>query len=208
MADTNDKILELKVGIFIAVGIIIFFIIVFSIGDVYLMRKGYHVNFIFDFANGITESAPVRLAGVNVGQVDKINIFFDEKAGKTKVRLNGWIEDENIRIERDSVAVINTLGLLGEKYLEIFPGRARSDILKDGDEIIGRNPVPTEVLTEKVAELADCATVIMARLKDGEGTIGKLLVEEKLYDDMEALMEDIKKHPWKLLHKPKAKKID
>ena len=206
MRDTESKSFELKVGIFIAVGLIIFFIIVFSIGDVYLIKKGYHVKVVFNFANGITESAPVRLAGVNVGQVDDINVFFDENEKKTKVRLLAWVKDPNVRIERDSVAVINTLGLLGEKYLEIFPGTASDDILAGGDEIVGRDPIPTEIMTEKINALTDTASVIMTRLKDGEGTIGKFLVEEKIYNNLEALSEDLKKHPWKLINKPRGGK--
>ncbi|MFH1593667.1 MAG: MlaD family protein [Candidatus Omnitrophota bacterium] len=206
MADVENKVFELKVGIFIAVGILIFFIMVFSIGDVYFIRKGYIVNVIFNFANGLTEGAPVRLAGVNVGLIDKIDIFFDEGERKTKVAMAAWIDDETLKIERDSKVVINTLGLLGEKYMEIFPGTTRDDFLKEGDEIVGHDPISTELLAEKIGELANSATVVMNRLKDGEGTIGKLLVEEKIHDDLEAFVADIKQHPWKLLHKPKESK--
>lgn len=206
MAESGNKVFELKVGIFIAVGILIFFIVAFSIGDVYLVRKGYHINVLFNFANGISESAPVRLAGVNVGQIDKIEIFFDEEEKRTKVRLLAWIADEKIKITKDSMAVINTLGLLGEKYLELFPGRDTEEFLVSGDEIIGHDPIPTELIAEKVDNLANSANVIMTRLKDGKGTIGKLLVEEKVYDDLEAFVEDIKKHPWKLLHKSRESK--
>ncbi|MCQ9207051.1 MAG: MlaD family protein [Omnitrophica bacterium] len=204
MQDTENKALELKVGIFIALGILIFIFMIFSIGDVYFIKQGYRINVVFDFANGLTESAPVRLAGVNVGQIDKIDIFFDEKEKKTKIRIAARIRDNKVRIERDSVAVINTLGLLGEKYLEIFPGTAVDDILVGDDEIIGRNPIPTEALTESIKNLADSANAVMTKLKEGEGTIGKLLVEEKIYDNLEALTEDVKKHPWKLLYKPKG----
>ena len=206
MPDGEERIFELKVGIFIAVGLLIFFIVVFSIGDVYLIRRGYHIKVLFNFANGITESAPVRLAGVNVGQINKIDVFFDENEKKTRVRLSAWIKDPKIRIERDAEAVINTLGLLGEKYLEIFPGTKTDDILKGGDEIVGNDPVPTEILTRKIDQLADSTNVVMTGLKEGRGTIGKLLVEEKIYNDMEAFIEDLKKHPWKLLHKPKKRK--
>ncbi|OGW75857.1 MAG: hypothetical protein A2Z72_04330 [Omnitrophica bacterium RBG_13_46_9] len=206
MAETENKAFELKVGIFIAIGILIFFIIVFSIGDVYLIRKGYYISIIFNFANGITESAPVRLAGVNVGQTEKIDIFFDEGEKKTKIRLTAWINNENIKITRDSMAIINTLGLLGEKYLEIFPGSKTDDFLRSGDAIIGHDSIPTELLAEKVDALADSANIVMGRLRDGKGTIGKLLVEEKIYNDLEAFVEDIKKNPWKLLHKPRAEK--
>ena len=206
MVDRESKVFELKVGIFIAVGILIFFIVVFSIGDVYLIRKGYHINILFNFANGITESAPVRLAGVNVGQIDKIDIFYDEEEKMTKVRLMAWIEDEKIKIAADSVALINTLGLLGEKYLEIFPGADTVNFLDPEEEIIGHDPIPTERLAEKVDGIADSVSVIMKRLEDGEGTLGKLLVEEKVYNDLESFVSDVKKHPWKLLRRSKAKK--
>jgi len=203
MADKGNGIFELKVGIFIAVGILIFFIVVFSIGDVYIVRKGYHINIIFNFANGITESAPVRVAGVNAGQIDKISLFFDEKDKKTKVKVLAWINDENIRLERDSVASINTLGLLGEKYLEIFPGTKSDDILENNATIIGKDPTPTEELTEKAACIFESAEIVMRRLKDGEGTIGKLLKDDSLYNNLEEFVKDIKEHPWKLLHKPR-----
>ena len=206
MAEVDSKSFELKVGIFIAAGILIFFIMVFSIGDVNFIKKGYHVSVVFNFVNGIAESAPVRFAGVNVGQVDDINIFFDKKERKTKIKLSAWVNNADIRIERDSLAVINTLGLLGEKYLEIFPGQLADDILTDGDEIVGRDPIPVELLTDRMQALADSANAVMTRLRDGEGTIGKLLSEEAVYNNIEAFTDDIRKHPWKLLHKGKEKK--
>jgi len=199
MGDAESRIFELKVGIFITIGLLIFFIIVFSIGDVYLVKKGYRVGVIFNFANGITESAPVRVAGINVGRVDKINVFFDEKEKRTKVKIWSWINSEKIKIGKESVAVINTLGLLGEKYLEILPGKESDSFLKTGDVIIGRDPIPTAFLMEKVASLADSTSVVMDRLKEGEGTIGKLLTDETIYNNLEEFTSDIKKHPWKLL---------
>lgn len=204
MIDTENKSFELKVGIFIAVGILTFFIIVFSIGDVNFIKGGYNIEVIFNFANGITESAPIRLAGVNVGQVDAINIYYDEEGKKTKVRIMARIEDENIKIERNSTFFINTLGLLGEKYMEIFPGTSENGFLQDKDRVIGRDPVSTADLTEKMSEMTDSASVVMTRLKDGEGTVGKLLKEDKIYNDLEDFVEDIKRHPWKLINKPRS----
>ena len=206
MADVENKSFELKVGIFIAVGILIFFIIVFSIGDINIIKRGYKVDVLFNFANGLTESAPVRLAGVNVGQVDNIDIYYDENEKRTKIRIVALIEDEDIKIERDSTVFINTLGLLGEKYLEIFPGTTTDDFLKNEDIIIGHDPISTADLTEQMADMANSANVVMTRLKDGEGTVGKLLTEDKIYNDLEALVEDIKRHPWKLLNKPRGDK--
>ena len=102
------------------------------------------------------------------------------------------------------MATINTLGLLGEKYLEIIPGAAEKGFLKDSDALIGKDPVAMEKITENLANLSESVGTVVDRLKRGEGTIGKLLVEDKIYRDLEAFVEDIKKHPWKLLSKPRG----
>ena len=227
----RDEKLELKVGLFIGIGIFLMFLIVFSISDIYLLKKGYDIRVVFDFVNGITEDAPVRLAGVHVGEVKDIEIYYDSKAGRTRVKLYVWIGGD-VKIEKDAVARINTLGLLGEQYLEISPGEA-DHFLKQDDTIVGKNPVNIGQQMEGMTELVqsvkkvfrdaeegrgtlgklliddtlynDLAT-IFGRLKDGEGTIGKLLVEEKVYDDLEDFVSDIKAHPWKLLSKPSRDK--
>jgi len=203
MADARS--IELKVGIFILIGIAILFLIVFSIGDINLSKPSYRINVLFNFASGIGGSAPVRLSGVGVGQVEGIHVIYDEKEKKTKAELTARI-NEDIKIEEDARVTINTLGLLGEKYLEIFPGTSGKPILKNNDTIIGQDPVPVERLTENLAHLADSVTVIVDRLKNGEGTIGKLMKESEVYDDLKAITgnfrefsADLKKHPWKLL---------
>ena len=204
MSDLESKSFELKVGIFIACGILIFFIVVFSIGDVQIGKKGYDLNVVFDFVNGITKSAPVRFAGVNVGQINDIQIFFDEEAKRTRVRLLARINDENTQIEKDSKAMINTAGLLGGQYLEIFPGTDTENVLSNGDMIASVNPVPTALMTQKAEQLINSIASISDKLDKGEGTIGKLLMKDDVYNDIEELVEDVKKHPWKLLHKPRG----
>lgn len=200
----DDRSLELKVGIFIAIGLVIFFVIVFSIGDITLIKKGYRIYTVFNFVNGITESAPVRLAGVNVGHIEKINIYYDEEAQRTRVKLAAWIISDKVKIEKDARATINTLGLLGEKYLEIFPGTAETGALGNEETLRGQDPVVIENLTDTMNQLAQATNIVMTRLSEGRGTIGKLLVEEKIYNDLEAFVADIRAHPWKLLNKSRG----
>ena len=199
----STRTFELKVGIFMLIGVAILFIIVFSIGDINLSKTGYKIKVIFNFASGIGPTAPVRLAGVGVGQVQDIHIIYDEKEKRTKAELTAWISDD-AKIGEDAEVTINTLGLLGEKYLEIFPGTMGKPILKNNDTIIGKDPVPMEKVTENLASLSDSIKVIVEKLKNGEGTVGKLLTEDKIYNDLEAFVADIKAHPWKLLNKPKG----
>ena len=204
------RMTELKVGIFILIGMLILFIIVFSISDVYLTKPGYRIKVIFNFVSGISQAAPVRFAVVSVGQVEKIDLTYDPSDKRTKAVIHAWLEGDT-KIEEDAEVTVNMLGLLGEKYLEIFPGTPGKRTLKDGDTIIGHDPVPMEKVTENLKTLSDSVTTIVERLKRGEGTIGKLLVEEAIYYDLKAtagnfkdFSEDIKRHPWKLLSKPRG----
>ena len=192
---------EVKVGIFILIGIIILIGMIFSIGDIYFIRPGYHVKVVFNFANGIGLNAPVRLAGVEVGELDNIKIYYDTSEKKTKVELSAWIK-KDVVIEEDARAVINTLGLLGEKYLEIFPGESKR-FLEEGSVLAGVDPVSTETMTMDLKELLDSFKVVAARLEKGEGTVGKFLMDEAIYDNLEAFTADLKNNPWKLMHKPK-----
>jgi len=98
--------------------------------------------------------------------------------------------------------VINTLGILGEKYLELFPG-TNKEFLKDGAVLTGKDPVSLEDMTCQFKELANSASVIMKRLEKGEGTVGKFLTDDSIYNNLEEFTADIKENPWKLFNKPK-----
>ncbi|MFH1878471.1 MAG: MlaD family protein [Candidatus Omnitrophota bacterium] len=222
----RDEKLELRVGLFMGLGIFLLFFIVFSIGDLGLGEKGYNITARFDYVNGLTKNSPVRLAGVQVGEVKDIEIYYDEKEGRTRVKLDAWIKNGTM-IERDASARINSLGLLGEQYLEFTPGASR-EFLKPGDEITGRNPANIGQQIEKMSDFINVTSAIVDRLEQGdgtlgklisddrlyndlsgvfnrlnrgEGTIGRLLVEEKIYNDLQGFTGDIKDNPWKLIYK-------
>jgi len=182
----DGKTFELKVGIFVLIGIILLFIIVFSIGDIYLVKSGYQIYVSFHFASGVGQSSPVRFAGVDVGQVEKIHLYYDKEEKKTKALVTAWIRGDT-KIEKDAKITINTLGLLGEKYLEISPGTIESGYLEDGAHVLGHDPVSMEEVTESLKEITDSVLVITDRLRKGEGTIGKLLTEESVYTDLRGI---------------------
>jgi phospholipid/cholesterol/gamma-HCH transport system substrate-binding protein len=230
---------ELKVGIFIFIGIVILSVIVFSIGNFYTVKKGYTLNVIFSFANGISIGAPVRYSGVEVGEVQDIKVYFDEHENKPMVKLFIWVS-QNTWINEDAKATINTLGLLGEKYLEITPGTRETRLLQKGDTLAGYDPVSTEDITrstkelvtkmgsliESINKIADDAEFRIAlkntmvnmeaisfylkdfivTIKESNGTIGKLIYDDKLYNDIDDLILELKNNPWKLLFKSKENK--
>lgn len=185
------KTFELKVGTFILIGIVIGVFIIFSIGHVDLSKTGYNIVINFDFASGIGSAAPVRLAGVGVGRVDGVQIVYSEKDKKSHAEVHAWIQSD-ARIEDDAEVTINTLGLLGEKYLEIYPGTPGKPLIKEGAVIRGKDPVIMEKLTDNLVDMSNSVNTIVKRLERGEGTIGKLLVQDGVYNDLNSVMGNFK----------------
>jgi phospholipid/cholesterol/gamma-HCH transport system substrate-binding protein len=196
--------LELKVGIFVFVGLVILVTLVLLIGDFKTWTSGYKVNFIFNFTNGVKIGAPVRFAGVDVGEVKDIKFIFAPQENKTKVQIIGWIKKE-IKVPLDSTIWVNTLGLLGEKYIEIMPGEDYKNFLNEGQVLTGNDPVAMHEVAELAKKIASDLDESIVKIKNKEGTIGKLLYDDAIYKELEALIIDIRKHPWKLFWKTKEK---
>lgn len=186
----STKAFEFKVGLFTLLGICIIFLIVFSIGDINLSKAGYRIKVRFNFAAGIGPAAPVRLAGIGVGKIDGLRLVYDEKGQQTKAELNVWLQND-AHVEEDSEVTINTLGLLGEKYLEILPGTPGKPFVKNGDTMTGKDPVSMEKVTTNLAKLSDSVVSIVGKLERGEGTLGKLIVDDSVYTNVEGFTEKL-----------------
>ncbi|MFH0876670.1 MAG: hypothetical protein V1863_00415, partial [Candidatus Omnitrophota bacterium] len=113
-------------------------------------------------------------------------------------------------IPKDSRAWVNTLGLLGEKYLEIIPGKDYDNILVPGDVLRGEDPASVQEVTDLVKDIAleskealSNLSAVLADMHEGRGTVGRLFTDDKLYTDIEEMFADLKEHPWKLLYRPK-----
>jgi len=197
--------LEMKVGVFVFIGLVILMTFILSIGGVKTWTSGYKVNFIFNFVNGVKRGAPVRFAGVDVGQVQAIKFYYDAREVKTKVRLTCWV-NKRASIPLDSTIWVNTLGLLGEKYVEIIPGQDYNNVMAAGQDLAGEDPLPMNEIMKDAKNIADNINIGVEKILHKEGTVGKLLYDDKIYNELDALVTDIRKHPWKLFFKTKEKK--
>jgi len=197
--------LELKVGIFVFVGLIILGFFILSIGGFKTLSSGYRINLNFGFVNGVKVGAPVRFAGVDVGEVKKVKLEFLRQENRSNVRLEVWIRDI-IKIPIDSTVWVNTLGLLGEKYVEIIPGVDYANCLKPRDSLMGIDPLPIHQIFKNAESILRNLDDGIIRIRNQEGTLGKLIYNDEIYNQLEALVTDVRKHPWKLLIKTKEKK--
>lgn len=145
--------LELKVGIFAFIALIILTLAVFSISEIYIFRPGYDIKITFSFASGIDLGAMVRVAGIEAGEVRDMEMSYDRNKGKAKVTLLVWL-NKDVKVPRDSIAYVSVSGLIGETYLEIVPGEDYTHLLKQGDMLVGRDPFSTETLMEVAHRVA------------------------------------------------------
>jgi len=220
----RESNLEFKVGVFVLLGVILLGFFIFSVGGVSFLNEEKIVTVIFDFANGLKKNAPVRIAGVDKGIVKNIDLFFDRRDSKTKAHVELSVEDE-VQIPEDSVIMINQLGLMGEKYVEIFPGTNTDLFYEEKQIIVGKDPIAQEVLAERIMEVANKLersiegvnnvigdeqkmnavgktidnldkmtgqiNEIVHKLNEGNGTAGKLLFDDTLYENMVGITADL-----------------
>jgi ABC-type transporter Mla subunit MlaD len=142
---------------------------------------------------------------VDVGEVKNISLQLNAAENRQDVWLEVWIRD-TVQVPIDSTVWVNTLGLLGEKYVEIIPGKNYARTLRENESLTGVDPVPTHVLFSKAENILGNLDNGIVKIMNQEGTIGKLLYSEKIYNELEALVTDVRKNPWKLLIKTKEKK--
>ncbi|MBI3307353.1 MAG: MCE family protein [Candidatus Omnitrophica bacterium] len=219
---------EMKVGMFVILGFIILTLIVFFISGAFLFRPGYALTVTYEYVNILDKGAPVRMAGVRVGEVNSVALVFDPTEGKTHVRVKLFIA-KGVEIRENYSFEIRGTHILSEPHIEISPQPGNAAVLKPGTEIKGVDALPMEDLLKHVENVgADLEVVVkslresfeeanlketfqnfhdssesmnslLAKADQGEGTVGKLLTEDGLYEDMRALVQEIKAHPWRLL---------
>ncbi len=197
--------LELKVGVFVFVAIVVLAVFIFKISDLKNYGSGYPVIFVFNNVAGVKSGSPVRFAGVNVGEVRQVNIVGGNHQQGTQVEVVAWI-NKSLLIPQESQVFVSTLGLLGEKYIEIIPPDKIESFLAPGDRLRGTDPILMQDWIEEAQGIVKDFQEITQKLKSAEGTIGKLLYDDRLYQELEALISDLRRHPWKLFWKTRERR--
>ena len=129
----NHSRLEISVGAFVAAGLAIVAYLAISLGNVHLL-SGEQTTLVARFSSigDLRNAAPVRIAGVNVGQVGKIELV--DYVARIELRI-----DAGVKIPSDTIASIRTAGLLGESFVSLSPGGSDRS-LRDGDAITQTEP--------------------------------------------------------------------
>jgi phospholipid/cholesterol/gamma-HCH transport system substrate-binding protein len=187
-----------RLGLFIIATLAVLVAGIFIIGDrQYLFSNTYRLKTQFSTVVGLDEGAEVRVGGVHSGSVRKIEL---PKSPTDKITVLMDVErSTHDIIKQDSVAAIQTEGLLGNEYVSISFGSAQGLNVRDGDTISSQPPLviadliaKTDVILDSSKAAIDNTTVATANLKsitrkidDGQGTIGELINDKKMYNELD-----------------------
>lgn len=179
MSRTGD---EIKVGIVVASGVLLFLVaLVFVKGVDLLRQKKAEYRTHFKFAGGLEPGSTVRFGGLKVGKVKSAALDPDDN---TLVRIMLEVEP-NTPIRADSKARISSLGFLGENYMEISAGKRDSPLLPPGSEIQTVEIVQLDEVFNNVNNITVNATKLVNDLD------AQVLVLSKNANDLIANVNDV-----------------
>lgn len=177
-----------KLGLFIFIGSFLIVISIFTIGNKdSLFVDTVEIHSKFENVEGLKTGAPVRLSGFTIGSVSSI-VLSDDSLGTVIVTMK--IEKEQHHFIRlDSEASIVTEGLVGKKVVAIQPGSSGLSIVGAGSFIKSKTPLNitevienTQAIIVYVRDLTKDLAGIVHKVNEGDGSIGKLVNDNELYD--------------------------
>jgi phospholipid/cholesterol/gamma-HCH transport system substrate-binding protein len=183
-----------RLGVFIVASLAILAAGVFVIGDKqYLFSSTYRLKAQFSTVVGMDEGAEVRVGGVHSGTVRRIELP-KNPSDKITVLMDLQRSTHDI-VKQDSVAAIQTEGLLGNEYVSISFGSAQGTEVRDGDMIASQPPMVIADLIAKTDAILDSSKAaidntteatsslksISAKIDRGQGTIGALVNDKEMY---------------------------
>ena len=199
---------EIKSGFFVLVTIVMLLVLTFVVGG-YFKKGANEWKIQFGYLNGLSDSAPVYYAGREVGKVDSIQIL----RGEPRPVLVTVKISQDAYVRKDSVAYIDTLGMMGEKFIEISVGSKDAPPKETGKVIEGVDPIPMHVLIRKmnlladeVAQMTESLNPLLKTMNDVVGgnkeelskSIGNL---HEVSANLRDMTTELKLHPWRLVRK-------
>jgi phospholipid/cholesterol/gamma-HCH transport system substrate-binding protein len=193
---------ELRVGLTVILAAAILALLLFLMtGTGGILTPRIKLRSYFDNASGLRIGAPVRLAGVDIGNVTKIRIVRDTNKQLTPVEVTMKVSTKfGFDLRRDSVTSLETAGVLGETYLDIDSSQAAGPFAKDEDELPTKiHPDFNEVVRSSQSTLQNMdallkrADRILAFAESGKGSLGKLIYDPSLYDKFSATVSEFQK---------------
>lgn len=196
---------RLRVGLFVFFGLVVLaFLILNSTGDFNPFEKRVRFKARFETADGLRKGAAVQLAGVNIGKVEDVRMLPPDSPEDEKIEavmsviqiLDG--RPINERIRTDSTAQLVGVSMLAnDKMINITPGTVKGAPIEEGYVLSTSEPMSISKLTQtgndllnQINKMAIPANEILEKANRGEGTLGRFVNDEKLYESLDATVNE------------------
>lgn len=197
----QESRLRLRVGAFVLAAVLLLAGSVLAVGsrsrwfgDRYMLRAS------FRSVEGLLVGAPVRLAGVTVGQV--AGIGFGPDPGDKRIAVELSVDHRyRDKIRDDSVATISTIGVVGDKYVEVTVGTSDRKVMEPGSVLASVDPPDYAKILQHGDQIAASLNKLAAAITEGHGLLHALAYDpkgEKMLADLAQAASDLKQTTGKL----------
>ena len=188
---------KVRLGLFIAGGLMIFIVTVFIIGrQKNLFVPVYKLTTTFYNVSGLQVGNNIRFSGINVGTVDNIKIINDSTV-QVDMLIQKYVQKF---IKTDCEAAIGSAGLIGDRILIITQGSAYAPLAKDGQQIASKEPVEPDAIMSSLQVTADNAAIvslqlaeIMTKVNSGSGTLGRFIQDSTIAENINQTIKNLRK---------------
>ena len=190
---------QLRVGLTVVVASIILMVLIFLMsGTGGWFTSKIHLTAFIDNAGGLRQGAPVRLAGVDIGNVTKIQVIPGKPLTPVQVSMK-VANTYAFALHKDSVAMLATAGVLGETFVDIDSSTATGPGVQDGDTLNAKSvPDIQDVVRSTQGTLVNVDSLIkrldriIGFIESGQGSIGKIIYSSDMYDRLNATVGEFK----------------
>jgi phospholipid/cholesterol/gamma-HCH transport system substrate-binding protein len=187
--ETHTQKFKIRLGLFIAGGLLLFVVAIFLIGrQKNLFISVYKLTTTFYNVSGLQVGNNVRFSGINVGTVDNISIIND-----STVQVDMLIAKSVQKfIKEDCQAAIGSSGIIGDRILTISQGSYDAPLAQEGQQIESAEPVETDGILLSLQVTATQLAEIMVKVNSGNGTLGRLLQDSTIAENINQTIKNLK----------------
>lgn len=192
---------DLRVGLLVLISICILIVMILSVsGELSFLENPYYIRTKLIQVEGLRPGTEVRLAGVSIGKVKEVNLLpvakneQESRSVEVVMKVSETIDGvpAHQRIRTDSRVILGSVGLLGDKVIEITPGTMEGGKpVPNGGEIQGAQEMTIKQLVTGANDILANFTLLSNQVKEiaekinkGQGTAGKLITDEALYNNL------------------------
>jgi phospholipid/cholesterol/gamma-HCH transport system substrate-binding protein len=189
---------QLKVGITVVVALVTLGTLIFLMSGTGFLTKKITLKGFVDNASGLRVGAPVRLSGVDIGNVAAVRIVPEKEKQLTPVEVTMKVNTKFLYgLHKDTAILLSTAGVLGETYIDLDSSQATGPIISDGDTLPSR-AVPDfqdmvragQGTLQNMDALLKRLDRIIAFVESGKGSVGKLIYDPTLYNRLSSTVSE------------------